>query len=103
MNNCRMVLSRGGIKALLKSGCRCWQNDSPDDMWLGHCFNNINIPVTHSTAFHQVNTCNKWTLTGLIPYKDSSFIHTHPPCKKPDLICCEICTPYYGKTSSLVS
>lgn len=49
-----MVLSRAGVKALLKSGCNCWQANSPDDMWLGNCFRNIDIPITHIPAFHQV-------------------------------------------------
>ena len=50
-----MILSRSGIEALLSSGCSCWEPDSPDDMWLGNCFRRLGVPLTHSSAFHQVS------------------------------------------------
>ena len=49
-----MILSRAGVQALLKSDCKCWEPDSPDDMWLGSCFRRLGVPLTNSPAFHQV-------------------------------------------------
>eukprot|EP00795_Rhopilema_esculentum_P015205 gene15205-6408_t len=48
-----MILSRRGIELLVKSGCRCSSDDSPDDMWLGMCFRNMGIPSVHNPSFHQ--------------------------------------------------
>ncbi|XP_053564442.1 beta-1,3-glucosyltransferase [Bombina bombina] len=48
-----MVFSRGTVKKLLKSKCRCYSNDAPDDMVLGMCSSGLGIPVIHSPLFHQ--------------------------------------------------
>ncbi|KAK3751778.1 hypothetical protein QZH41_013237, partial [Actinostola sp. cb2023] len=65
----RMVLSRAGVKALLTSGCKCWQPNSPDDMWLGNCFKNLDVAITHSPAFHQARP---------IEYVPSMLAHQTP-------------------------
>lgn len=49
-----MVFSREAVARLLRSGCRCYSNDAPDDMVLGMCLNALGLPVTHSPLFHQV-------------------------------------------------
>lgn len=51
---CSMVFSRKAVVRLLKSGCKCYSNDAPDDMVLGMCLNALGLPVTHSPLFHQV-------------------------------------------------
>jgi hypothetical protein len=61
-----MVLSRAAINALIKSGCSCWEQNSPDDMWLGNCFRNLGVPVTHSPAFHQVSQALLFLSDGII-------------------------------------
>uniref|UniRef100_A0AAX7UIV2 Fringe-like glycosyltransferase domain-containing protein n=1 Tax=Astatotilapia calliptera TaxID=8154 RepID=A0AAX7UIV2_ASTCA len=48
-----MVFSREAVVRLLKSGCKCYSNDAPDDMVLGMCLNALGLPVTHSPLFHQ--------------------------------------------------
>ncbi|KAM3874719.1 beta 3-glucosyltransferase a [Diretmus argenteus] len=48
-----MVFSRESVVRLLKSGCKCYSNDAPDDMVLGMCLNALGLPVTHSALFHQ--------------------------------------------------
>lgn len=54
MRCCSMVFSREAVVRLLKSGCKCYSNDAPDDMVLGMCLNALGLPVTHSPLFHQV-------------------------------------------------
>ena len=34
-------------------GCKCPSADAPDDMGLGMCLNNLELPLTHSAHFHQ--------------------------------------------------
>jgi len=48
-----MILSRRGVEMLMESGCSCSSDNSPDDMWLGMCFRNMDIPTIHSPSFHQ--------------------------------------------------
>ncbi|XP_056139784.1 beta-1,3-glucosyltransferase-like isoform X2 [Lampris incognitus] len=48
-----MVFSREAVVQLLKSGCKCYSNDAPDDMVLGMCLNALGLRVTHSPLFHQ--------------------------------------------------
>ncbi|KAM6960526.1 beta 3-glucosyltransferase a [Aplochiton taeniatus] len=48
-----MVFSREAVVRLLKSGCKCYSDDAPDDMVLGMCLNALGLPVTHSPLFHQ--------------------------------------------------
>ncbi|XP_028277531.1 beta-1,3-glucosyltransferase [Parambassis ranga] len=48
-----MVLSRKAVSRLLSSGCRCSNDDAPDDMVLGRCFTSLGVPITHSPLFHQ--------------------------------------------------
>ena len=50
----RMVFSRAAVKHLLDSGCKCGQNQDPDDMILGMCCKRYGIHITHSPLFHQV-------------------------------------------------
>ncbi|XP_031557357.1 beta-1,3-glucosyltransferase-like [Actinia tenebrosa] len=64
-----MVLSRAAINAIIESGCSCWEQNSPDDMWLGNCFRNIGVPIIHSPAFHQ---------TRPIEYVPSLLAHQTP-------------------------
>ncbi|XP_057694466.1 beta-1,3-glucosyltransferase-like [Corythoichthys intestinalis] len=48
-----MVFSREAVARLLRSGCKCYSDDAPDDMVLGMCLNALDIPATHSPLFHQ--------------------------------------------------
>ncbi|XP_034460548.1 beta 3-glucosyltransferase a isoform X2 [Hippoglossus hippoglossus] len=48
-----MVFSREAVVQLLKSGCKCYSDDAPDDMVLGMCLNALGLPITHSPLFHQ--------------------------------------------------
>ncbi|KAM9801150.1 beta 3-glucosyltransferase a [Neosynchiropus ocellatus] len=48
-----MVFSKEAVDQLLKSGCKCYSNDAPDDMVLGMCLNALGLPATHSPLFHQ--------------------------------------------------
>ncbi|KAM4701045.1 beta-1,3-glucosyltransferase [Discoglossus pictus] len=48
-----MVFSRKTVRKLLRSKCRCYSNDAPDDMVLGMCSSGLGISVTHSPLFHQ--------------------------------------------------
>ncbi|EDO41359.1 predicted protein [Nematostella vectensis] len=70
-----MVLSRAGINMLRESGCGCWQDNSPDDMWLGNCFRNLNIPVTHSPAFHQARPVEY--VASLLDHQSAVSFHKH--------------------------
>ncbi|KAJ7387327.1 fucose metabolic process [Desmophyllum pertusum] len=70
-----MILSRAGIEALLKSGCRCWEPDSPDDMWLGNCFRRLGVPVTHNPAFHQAKP-NEY-VPSLLAHQTPVSFHKH--------------------------
>ncbi|KAK6967804.1 beta-1 3-glucosyltransferase [Biomphalaria glabrata] len=47
-----MVFSQPVLKFLSLS-CRCYTEDSPDDMTLGICLKAGHVPVTHSRFFHQ--------------------------------------------------
>ncbi|KAH9491498.1 Beta-1,3-glucosyltransferase [Bulinus truncatus] len=47
-----MVFSQSVVK-VLSSNCRCYTDDSPDDMTLGMCLKSAGVPVTHSRFFHQ--------------------------------------------------
>ncbi|XP_037324237.2 beta-1,3-glucosyltransferase isoform X2 [Pungitius pungitius] len=49
----RMVLSRPAVSMLVSSGCRCYDDDAPDDMVLGRCLTSLGVPITHSPLFHQ--------------------------------------------------
>uniref|UniRef100_A0AAY4E359 Fringe-like glycosyltransferase domain-containing protein n=1 Tax=Denticeps clupeoides TaxID=299321 RepID=A0AAY4E359_9TELE len=48
-----MVFSHEAVLRILRSGCKCYSNDAPDDMVLGMCLNALKVPVTHSPLFHQ--------------------------------------------------
>ncbi|XP_066917014.1 beta-1,3-glucosyltransferase-like [Clytia hemisphaerica] len=48
-----MIMNRAAINELIKSGCKCYKADEPDDMWLGNCFNRMQIPMVHSNSLHQ--------------------------------------------------
>ncbi|KAL6098724.1 b3glct [Pungitius sinensis] len=48
-----MVLSRPAVSMLVSSGCRCYDDDAPDDMVLGRCLTSLGVPITHSPLFHQ--------------------------------------------------
>ncbi|XP_077962681.1 beta-1,3-glucosyltransferase isoform X1 [Gasterosteus aculeatus] len=48
-----MVLSRAAVSLLASSGCRCHDDDAPDDMVLGRCLTSLGVPITHSPLFHQ--------------------------------------------------
>lgn len=42
-------------KILIEGGrCRCGSMDAPDDMMLGICLKDLDIPIIHSAFFHQV-------------------------------------------------
>ena len=47
-------MNRAAINELMKSECKCYKADEPDDMWLGSCFNRMQIPMVHSNSLHQV-------------------------------------------------
>lgn len=50
-----IVLSGSAVRLLASPGkCRCPQADSPDDMWLGACSENLGIAIAHFAGFHQV-------------------------------------------------
>ena len=50
-----IVLSRAAVELLALPGrCRCPQADTPDDMWLGACAENLHIDIVHFPGFHQV-------------------------------------------------
>ena len=76
-----MLLSRGAVKVWKSGGCRCPQDDAPDDMQLGNlqafryfdnfvcvlrdqelktnkglCMTSNNVPIVHLPNFHQA----KW-------------------------------------------
>ncbi|XP_078361021.1 beta-1,3-glucosyltransferase-like [Oculina patagonica] len=70
-----MILSRAGIDALLKSGCKCWEPDSPDDMWLGNCFRRLGVPLTHNSAFHQAKP--KEYVPSLLAHQTPVSFHKH--------------------------
>jgi len=49
-----IVLSRAAVELLALPGrCRCPQADTPDDMWLGACAENLHIDIVHFPGFHQ--------------------------------------------------
>jgi len=49
-----IVLSRSAVRLLASPGkCRCPQADTPDDMWLGACSENLGISMAHFAGFHQ--------------------------------------------------
>lgn len=71
-----MVLSRAAVEAIITSGqCSCPRIDSPDDMILGMCLQNLNIPITHSPFFHQArpDDYNK----DLLALQDPISFHKH--------------------------
>lgn len=49
----RMIFNLEAAK-ILSADCRCYAEDSPDDMILGLCALQENIPVIHNSGFHQV-------------------------------------------------
>jgi len=53
---CRMVLSRGAVQRIIKSGRTCPRDDSPDDMFLGSTAKALYIDVVSSNLFHQVSS-----------------------------------------------
>ncbi|XP_032742727.1 beta-1,3-glucosyltransferase [Rattus rattus] len=75
-----MVFSREAIRRLLKSNCRCYSNDAPDDMVLGMCFSGLGIPVTHSPLFHQARPVDypKDYLSHQIPVSFHKHWHIDP-------------------------
>ncbi|XP_076343820.1 beta-1,3-glucosyltransferase isoform X2 [Tachypleus tridentatus] len=49
-----MVFSLPAVKKIVNSPvCDCPTDDAPDDMILGQCLQFLNIPVTHTSQFHQ--------------------------------------------------
>ncbi|XP_064459319.1 beta-1,3-glucosyltransferase-like [Ornithodoros turicata] len=48
-----IVFSMAAVRALVKAQCTCPSNDSPDDMMLGICLQELGIPIVHSPLFHQ--------------------------------------------------
>lgn len=70
-----MILSRAGIEALIKSGCTCWEPDSPDDMWLGNCFRRLGVPLTHNPAFHQAKPSEY--VPSLLAHQTPVSFHKH--------------------------
>lgn len=49
-----LVLSSSAVRLLASPGkCRCPQADTPDDMWLGACSENLGITIAHFPGFHQ--------------------------------------------------
>ncbi|XP_052829112.1 beta-1,3-glucosyltransferase [Octopus bimaculoides] len=71
-----MVFSRAAVQFMVSSNlCSCPRDDSPDDMILGICLQNLNIPVIHSSLFHQArpNDYNK----ELLELQDPISFHKH--------------------------
>ncbi|KAG1714676.1 Beta-1,3-glucosyltransferase [Nymphon striatum] len=64
------------VKKLIENDeCKCPNNDSPDDMILGMCLKRLNLPVTHSAAFHQARP-NDYSHEYLASHLPLSF-HKH--------------------------
>lgn len=70
-----MVLSRVAVSEIISSGCRCYSLDAPDDMELGMCLKNLNIPVIHSPLFHQARP-DDYAET-LLSSKEAISFHKH--------------------------
>ena len=49
-----MVLSRGAVQKIIKSGRTCSHDNAPDDMFLGSTAKVLNIDIVSSSLFHQV-------------------------------------------------
>ncbi|XP_015918993.1 beta-1,3-glucosyltransferase [Parasteatoda tepidariorum] len=69
-----MVFSMPTVKLLVRS-CFCPSINSPDDMILGLCLKNLNIPITHSPLFHQGRPSD-YSMNFLKSVKHISF-HKH--------------------------
>lgn len=49
-----MALSESALREFIESdACHCSSDDAPDDMTFGICLKHLNIPITHSSRFHQ--------------------------------------------------
>ncbi|XP_035212878.1 beta-1,3-glucosyltransferase-like isoform X1 [Stegodyphus dumicola] len=69
-----MVFSAPTVKKLIET-CQCPSIDSPDDMIIGICLKKLNIPVIHSSHFHQGRPID-YSVDFLQPQKHVSF-HKH--------------------------
>ena len=50
-----IVFSKEAVKLLVESPyCKCPADDTPDDMYLGICMQQLQIPIVHAPQFHQV-------------------------------------------------
>ena len=54
---CRMVLSRGAVQKIIRSGRTCPHDNAPDDMFLGSTAKALDIDIVSSNLFHQVRNC----------------------------------------------
>uniref|UniRef100_A0A8C6TWP8 Beta 3-glucosyltransferase b n=1 Tax=Neogobius melanostomus TaxID=47308 RepID=A0A8C6TWP8_9GOBI len=70
-----MVLSHVAVSEIISSGCRCYSLDAPDDMELGMCLKNLNIPVIHSPLFHQARPDDY--AEALLSSKEAISFHKH--------------------------
>lgn len=71
-----MVLSMPLVQDLAKRGsCTCPSDSTPDDMYLGICLANLDVPVIHSPSFHQARPSD-YAKNYLLSQKPVSF-HKH--------------------------
>lgn len=71
-----IVLSMPLVQELAKRGsCTCPSDSTPDDMYLGICLANLDIPIIHSPHFHQARPSD-YAKNYLLSQKPVSF-HKH--------------------------
>lgn len=71
-----IILSMPLVQDLARRGsCICPSDSTPDDMYLGICLANLDVPVIHSPHFHQARPSD-YAKSYLISHKPISF-HKH--------------------------
>jgi len=48
-----MLFSKAAVKAWKDGNCNCPAPNSPDDMMIGMCMVNMEVPIVHRNNFHQ--------------------------------------------------